>query len=105
VSLDPGLADTDKPIRLQLEREALYVHYIDRQKREIAAVARDEAFEIPVNFNYTNLSGLSNELRLKLGQIRPKTLGQASRIEGITPAALTLILGKLRQLECRRAVK
>ncbi len=105
VVLDPDLESTPLQIRRQLEREALYVHYIDRQKREIAAVTRDEAFEIPVDFNYANLSGLSNELRLKLSKIRPKTLGQASRIEGITPAALTLILGKLRQLESRRAVR
>ena len=99
--LMPELNDTPLDIARQIEREAIYSNYIKRQQRDIEALARDESHEIPGDFNYRSLSGLSNELRLKLEKVRPSTLGQASRIEGMTPAALTLILGRLRQMEKR----
>jgi len=105
VRLDPHLNEVPEHIRAQIEKEALYMHYIDRQKRDIEALARDEAHVIPYDFDYSSLSGLSNELRTKLEAVRPGTLGLAARIEGMTPAALTLILGKLRQVEKKRAVR
>ena len=64
---------------------------------------RDEAHSIPAEFNYDGLTGLSNELKQKLVSVRPETLGQAGRVEGMTPAALTLILAKLRQIGRKRA--
>ncbi len=100
--LVPELEKTPHHIAQQMEREAIYANYIKRQLRDIEALQRDEAREIPSDFEYEAVSGLSNELRLKLEKARPSTLGQAGRIEGMTPAALTLILGRLRQMEKRR---
>lgn len=97
--LDAGLADIDGRIQQQVMCDALYANYIDRQQRDIAAMERDEAHRIPAGFDYSPLSGLSNELKEKLARSRPQTLGQASRIEGMTPAALTLLLAKLRQIQ------
>ncbi len=103
LSLRPEFADIPLEIRTQLKNDALYASYIERQRKDVEGLRRDEAQEIPQDFDYTELSGLSNELRQKLGRVRPSTLGQAGRIEGVTPAALTLILAKLRQRERRRA--
>ena len=86
-------------IRRQIEREAMYENYIQRQQRDIDTVRRDEAHKIPKSFNFSGLPGLSNELQGKLLRAAPETLGQAARVEGMTPAALTLILAKLRQAE------
>ncbi len=93
----PDLSELDRDTRQQLEREALYAHYIERQKKDVAALKRDEAHVIPDGFDFEAIQGLSNELRGKLTTIRPRTLGQAGRIDGMTPAALTLLLIKLRQ--------
>jgi tRNA uridine 5-carboxymethylaminomethyl modification enzyme len=87
----------------QLSREALYAHYINRQAADVAALKRDEAQEIPVDFSYDQLGGLSNELKSKLIVIRPASLAQAGRIDGMTPAALALIMTRLRQIERRSA--
>ncbi len=95
--LAPELEPLPFEIRLQLERDALYVNYIDRQSRDVETLRRDEATEIPSDFDFEGLDGLSNELTLKLGRVRPETLAQAGRIEGMTPAALTLILARIRQ--------
>ena len=81
----------------QMEREALYANYIERQKKDIAMMQRDEAQAIPADFSYETLEGLSNELKSKLIKVKPATLAQVSRIDGMTPAALTLILAKIRQ--------
>ena len=94
--LDPTLADIAPEIRRQLEREALYARYIERQQNDVAALRRDEAVAIPPGFAFATLPGLSAELRSKLERIRPATLAQAARIDGMTPAALTLILARLR---------
>ena len=75
-------------LRVQLARDALYAAYIDRQGADVAAMRRDEAHEIPADFDYAGLSGLSSELTAKLLKVRPGTLGQAGRISGITPASL-----------------
>ena len=97
------VAALDVETKAQLSREALYASYIERQKSDVAALKRDEAHRIPEGFVYDGIDGLSNELRGKLARIQPQTLGQAGRIDGMTPAALTLLLMKLRQAERRRA--
>ncbi|MEO0691418.1 MAG: tRNA uridine-5-carboxymethylaminomethyl(34) synthesis enzyme MnmG [Pseudomonadota bacterium] len=101
--LDPALGDIAPDVLEQLARDALYANYIARQERDVEALARDEAHVIPEGFDYTLLSGLSSEIIAKLTAARPQTLAQAGRIEGVTPAALTLILAKLRQAERKSA--
>lgn len=95
--LDPTLAEIDEKSASQLEREALYTNYIDRQARDVETLKRDEAVRIPVGFDFDALPGLSNELKSKLNRARPESISQAGRIDGMTPAALTLILAKIRQ--------
>jgi tRNA uridine 5-carboxymethylaminomethyl modification enzyme len=95
--LDPSLVDIESEIRCQLEKDALYANYIDRQQRDVDMLKRDEALEIPPNFDYSAIEGLSNELKVKLTATRPENIAQAGRIDGMTPAALTLLLGRLRQ--------
>jgi tRNA uridine 5-carboxymethylaminomethyl modification enzyme len=95
--LEPALSDIEPDTREQLGRDALYAKYVVRQARDVEAMRRDEAEAIPEDFNFAALSGLSNELKQKLLVSRPATLAQAGRVEGMTPAALTLILAKLRQ--------
>ncbi|MCY4241672.1 MAG: tRNA uridine-5-carboxymethylaminomethyl(34) synthesis enzyme MnmG [Rhodobacter sp.] len=103
VVLDPFLEGFSRSTRRQVERDALYSSYIDRQKREIASLSRDEALEIPPDFDFGGISGISNEIKEKLRRIQPVSLGQASRIEGMTPAALTLILVGIRQINGRKS--
>ena len=93
----PDLSTLDIDVAEQLARDALYAVYIERQATDIAVLQRDENWKIPSDFDFECLSGLSNELKLKLARTRPLDLGQARRIDGMTPAALTLILAKLRQ--------
>jgi tRNA uridine 5-carboxymethylaminomethyl modification enzyme len=92
-----GCETADGETRRQLERDALYVHYIARQEKEIAAVKRDEGHLIPTDFDYSSIDGLSAELKQKLTKARPETLAKASRIGGMTPAGLALILARLRR--------
>ncbi len=93
----PELAEAPKEISDQLERDAVYVNYIESQKRDIAALRRDEAIPIPEDLCYRDINGLSNELKDKLTRIRPASIGQAGRIDGMTPAALMLLLARLRR--------
>ncbi|WP_428669627.1 tRNA uridine-5-carboxymethylaminomethyl(34) synthesis enzyme MnmG, partial [Roseibium sp.] len=93
----PELEDIDRSIAEQVATDALYAVYLDRQRADIEALKRDEALGIPDGFNYEAITGLSNEVRQKLMDIRPATLGQASRMDGMTPAALTLILSHLKR--------
>ncbi|MGR3838237.1 MAG: tRNA uridine-5-carboxymethylaminomethyl(34) synthesis enzyme MnmG [Cognatishimia sp.] len=93
----PELASVPAPILTQLSRDALYANYIERQKREVAALKRDETQYIPESFDFSALEGLSNELTAKLERARPSNLAQAARVEGMTPAALTLLLARLKQ--------
>ena len=81
----------------RLENDARYAVYLDRQVRDIEAYRRDEALTLPSDFDYSDVSGLSTELRVKLARVQPKTLGQAGRIEGMTPAALTLLASRARR--------
>ncbi|NIZ60632.1 tRNA uridine-5-carboxymethylaminomethyl(34) synthesis enzyme MnmG [Sedimentitalea sp. CY04] len=95
--LIPELGEFGDDIRRQVERDALYANYIDRQNREIAAMKRDEALKIPSDLDYSTISGLSNELQAKLKLTGPVDLAQAARIDGMTPAALALLLARLRR--------
>ncbi len=101
--LRPELKSIPSSIQNQLKCDALYSHYIVRQQKDVDGLRRDEQHHIPTDFDYEALGGLSNELRDKLSAIRPATLGQAARIEGVTPAALTLILANLRKKTFRSA--
>lgn len=95
--LEPGLAEFSVEIRRQAAADALYAQYMDRQNAEAEALRRDEAIEIPADMDYGAMSGLSAELRSKLERRRPASLAEAARIEGVTPAALTLILAHCRR--------
>ncbi len=97
VESEPLLAEVAPEIGAQIAKDALYANYIERQRREVEALQRDEAQRIPAEFDYRALDGLTTELTNKLSHARPETIAQAARIEGITPAALTLILAKIRQ--------
>ncbi|MEO9651301.1 MAG: tRNA uridine-5-carboxymethylaminomethyl(34) synthesis enzyme MnmG [Roseobacter sp.] len=97
-ALDKQLSSIPVEVRRQMEREALYANYIRRQQKDIDLIRRDEAQKIPSNFDYKALEGLSNELKSKLLSALPENIAQAGRVEGMTPAALTLILAKLRQM-------
>lgn len=93
----PELSDINPMIAEQVATDALYAVYLERQAADIAALRKDEAMAIPADFDFSALVGLSNEVRQKLETVRPASLGQASRIEGITPAALTLLLSHLKR--------
>jgi tRNA uridine 5-carboxymethylaminomethyl modification enzyme len=97
--LDPELSSIEPEIQSQLAKDALYSNYIDRQKRDVELLRKDENQEIPANFDYSRIDGLSNELKLKLGRAQPANLSQASRVDGMTPAALTLLLAKMKQAQ------
>lgn len=97
VPLLPALQGVTSPIRRQLERDALYANYIVRQQKDVEALKRDEGQPIPMGYIFDDIDGLSNELKRKLSDARPSNLGQAARIDGMTPVALALLLAKLRQ--------
>jgi tRNA uridine 5-carboxymethylaminomethyl modification enzyme len=109
---DVGLADVARiwpeflgvpsSLGAQLEIDAKYAVYLDRQAAEVAAFKRDEAFAIPDAIDYAAVPGLSNEVRQKLSAARPRTIGQASRLDGITPAALVLLAAFVRRGQLRR---
>ena len=88
----PEMSGWAPAIRQQIETDAQYAGYLDRQKADIAAFRRDERLRLPDNMDFLSLEGMSNEVRQKLAAARPTTLGQAARVDGITPAALTLLL-------------
>lgn len=102
-SLVPEFSAFDPVVREQLAIEALYRTYLERQQRDAEALARDEALSIPADIDYGVIGGLSNELKCKLERVKPVTLAQAGRIDGMTPAALALLLSTIRQSERRRA--
>ncbi len=92
-----GPALTDKQASEQVNIQTKYAGYIDRQLDEIAKKKRNEHTQIPVDFDYQQISGLSNEVVAKLKDARPETIGKASRISGITPAAISLLLVYLKK--------
>jgi len=98
----PELSAMPKDVAEQIEIDAVYHGYIDRQQADIVAFRKDEGVRIPASFDYASVGGLSNEVREKLERAEPATLGQAARIEGVTPGALTAVLARLKRLERER---
>ncbi|MDJ1158711.1 tRNA uridine-5-carboxymethylaminomethyl(34) synthesis enzyme MnmG [Chelatococcus sp. SYSU_G07232] len=94
----PELATIPAPLAERLETDATYAVYLDRQAADIAAYRRDEAIALPLDLDFGGLAGLSAELRGKLAAVRPRNLGQAARIEGMTPAAMTLLAAQARRM-------
>jgi tRNA uridine 5-carboxymethylaminomethyl modification enzyme len=99
----PHLGELDAKIAQQLEIDAKYDVYLSRQAADVASYRRDESLTLPDNLDYAQLIGLSNEARHKLSTHRPRTIGHAGRIDGITPAALTLLVAHLRRQHRKRA--
>ncbi|MEO1642112.1 MAG: tRNA uridine-5-carboxymethylaminomethyl(34) synthesis enzyme MnmG [Pseudomonadota bacterium] len=99
----PDLTRFDQKTLAQVEIEAGYASYIERQASDVEAMRRDEALLIPSDLNYGEVGGLSNEVRSKLEAVRPETLGQAGRIEGVTPGALTALLAYVKRQKKRAA--
>ncbi|MGB0466005.1 MAG: tRNA uridine-5-carboxymethylaminomethyl(34) synthesis enzyme MnmG [Pontibacterium sp.] len=87
-----GEAVSDPQVAEQVEVQFKYAGYIDRQRAEIDQMRRQENTPLPNDFDYNRVSGLSNELKMKLNDVRPETIAQASRIQGMTPAAISLLL-------------
>lgn len=99
----PDLKTLPEAVRKQLQTDGMYAPYITRQARDIEAMARDAEKTIPGSLSFADIKGLSGEVRQKLERVRPATLDQAGRIEGMTPAALTLILAHLRRADRRKS--
>lgn len=99
-----GAPIEDEQAAEQVEIQLKYSGYIERQKGEIEQMRRQENTRLPEDFDYTQVSGLSNELTLKLSQQRPETLAQASRIQGMTPAAISLLLVYLKKRQLNKNV-
>ncbi len=95
--LVPEFGSFDAEIQAQTARDALYVQYIQRQDRDIQRLRADEALAIPAGFDYSGIPGLSNELTQKLKRALPANIFQASKIEGMTPAALLLLISHVRR--------
>ena len=93
----PELAAIEPDVAEQLEIDARYAGYLDRQAADIVAFRRDEALVLPRSLDYDSVGGLSNEVRARLTAARPGTLGQAARMEGVTPGALTALLAHVRR--------
>ena len=93
----PQLAAWAPAVREQVEIDASYAGYLDRQLADVTAFRRDEDLRLPAELDYAAIGGLSNEVRQKLSAVRPLTLGQAARIEGVTPGALTALLAHVRR--------
>ncbi len=97
VAVRPEIADWSPAVREQVEIDAVYAGYLDRQASEAEALRREEGLSLPADLDYAAIGGLSNEVREKLAMIRPLTLGQAGRIEGMTPGALTALLAHVKK--------
>ena len=97
VPVCPAIADWSPEVREQVEIDAGYANYLDRQAVDAAALRSEEALTLPVDLDYGAIGGLSNEVKDKLIRIRPRTLGQAGRIEGMTPGALTALLSHVKR--------
>ncbi len=98
----PELSFISRDIDEQLETNAHYKGYLKKQSADILAFKRDENLKIPDNINYDSFSGFSNEVKSKFKQIRPKTMGQALRIDGITPAAVFILLSHLKRKSIKK---
>jgi tRNA uridine 5-carboxymethylaminomethyl modification enzyme len=93
----PELRALPPAVAEQVEIDAHYAGYLDRQEADIRAFRRDESLELPADLDYAAVGGLSNEIRGLLARHRPATLGQAARLSGVTPAALTALLGHVKR--------
>jgi len=93
----PLLAKHDTSLDKQVEIDAHYLGYLKKQERDIISFKKDENIVIPEDINYNKFSGLSNEVKSKLNKVKPRTLGQALRIDGVTPAAALILLGFIRK--------
>ena len=100
----PELGEASAEAARQMEIEAQYAGFLERQKADIAALRRDENLRLPDDLDYARIGGLSNEVRSRLEHVRPVTLGQAGRIEGVTPSALTALLAHVRRRSPNDAV-
>jgi tRNA uridine 5-carboxymethylaminomethyl modification enzyme len=103
VQVWPELGAIPPAIAGQLETDARYASYVERQSEDVAALRRDEATPLPPDLDYGAISGLSAEIRQKLAARRPGTLAEASRIDGMTPAALFLLLAHAKRPARRSA--
>jgi tRNA uridine 5-carboxymethylaminomethyl modification enzyme len=101
----PSLGELDAQIAEQIEIDAKYDVYLSRQAADVESYRRDENLVLPDDIDYATLPGLSNEVRHKLSTQRPRTVGQAGRLDGVTPAALTLLAAHLRRGKSRRPVR
>ena len=99
----PEPVEIKDEIANQVKRDALYANYISRQARDIAAMERDENLKIPRDMQYVGIPGLSNELGAKLTRVQPESLAQAGRIDGMTPAAIMLLLSWLKKTNKEQA--
>ena len=88
----PEVFTWNTDVREQIEIEAAYAGYLDRQRADAESLRKDEDLRLPADLDYAEIGSLSNEVREKLARVRPLTLGQAARIEGVTPGALTALL-------------
>ncbi len=93
----PELGDHSESVIARVTADAVYAVYLDRQAVEIQSYRRDQSLKVPADLDLDAISGLSNELKVKLALVRPADLAQASRIEGMTPAALTLLAAHARK--------
>jgi len=103
LSVLPSAADVELETLTQIKRDALYAHYIERQKRDIETLERDESLAIPSNLDYSSITGLSKELQVKLTSVQPENIARAGRVDGMTPAAIMLILARIKRLEGAKA--
>jgi tRNA uridine 5-carboxymethylaminomethyl modification enzyme len=92
----PQIGEFEPEITEQLKIDSQYAGYLDRQEADILAFRRDESLALAADLDYLGVGGLSTEAATKLSRIKPLTLGQASRIDGVTPSALTLLLAHVR---------
>ena len=97
MQISPETSDIAPEIQEQVKKDALYAHYILRQEKDVSALERDEAQLIPDGLDYLDVRGLSTELVTKLQKARPVSIAQAGRIEGMTPAALMLLIGAIKR--------
>jgi len=97
----PSIPAYEERLDKQVEIDAHYLGYLGRQSHDIESFKKDESIIIPKNINYDSLSGLSNEIKSKLKKIKPNTLGQALRIDGVTPAAAIIILSHIKKSKIR----
>jgi len=101
----PAFGAVSPAIAAQLEIDAKYAVYLDRQAQDVAAYRRDESLVLPDDLDFAQVAGLSNEMKQKFTAHRPRTVGQAGRLDGVTPAALTLLAAHVRRASRRRAAR